>query len=153
MSLPPSLLHPLVCSAHRQRGDKARVLGTVAQDVWCLPTMQNRNQNGQGLFDRPCLSKRQRRDFLTGDTTQCLEDIYRMKGKIRTCLETCPQCMLYFECWSILRCWYVGKTSHLLTRPTFLPLEPISTTEEQADGCRAEEVREEPRSTGKWSPC
>lgn len=90
-------------------------------------------------MDRACLtgpaSARGREGilFLTGDTTQCLEDIYRMKGKIRTCLETCPQCMLYFECWSILRCWYVGKTSHLLTRPTFLPLEPISTTEEQAD--------------------
>lgn len=58
-SLPPSLPHPHVCSAHRQWGDRARVLGTVAQAVWYLLTVQNRDQNGQAL----CFySKKQRGD-------------------------------------------------------------------------------------------
>lgn len=60
---PPSLPSPPPCVFCTQAaGRQGQSPWDSCTDVWCLPTMQNRNQNGQGLFDRPCLSKRQRRD-------------------------------------------------------------------------------------------
>lgn len=109
-------------------GDRARVLGTQLHRLCgAFPLCRGRGvkEDWQEAERGQCFS------LMIPLSSQCLEDnTYGIKGKNRSNWFRNMSLMLYFECWSILRCWYVGKINQLFMSPTLLLLEPISSTKE-----------------------
>lgn len=126
LSLPPSSPYPPPCvfctQAVGRQGQSP--WDTVGQAVWCSPTVQRkRDQRGPTPFRQ----QEAEEILLLVDVTLNVRMISLWDGggggerSEETGLETCPWCMLYFECWSILRCWYVGKINQLSYSPALEP--------------------------------